>query len=201
MDRLRFATWTGIDLPDTPEPTPDTLAALENAATALKSRGAKSGFGGPPKIKSVDDILEAAWDPREIVPDPEAPLPDFILDQQAVEYFTGRLDRISNERRISARTELLPSFQRSWLSFLEKVDVILAPVCSCPAMKHQTTWQNISAFNYTLLISLLPKVPAGSVQFGRSKNGLPIGIQVIVAPYREDIAFAVMKCLEESAAS
>jgi amidase len=183
-------------------PTTETLEALERAVETLVAQGARLDSEGPPKIRhNIYDLMEVAWDPRTIVPDPDAPLPDLMLDRQAIEFFRGRRNRIPLEQRELARTTLLPDFQRSWLGYLEKVGVILAPVCSFPAMKHGTTWQFINAFNYTLLISLIPKVPAGCVPFVRSKEGLPIGIQVIGPPFREDIVLAAMRCLENARAT
>jgi Asp-tRNA(Asn)/Glu-tRNA(Gln) amidotransferase A subunit family amidase len=46
------------------------------------------------------------------------------------------------------------------------------------------------------LISLFG-VPAASVPFGTSDDGLPIGVQVVGAPFREDVVLAVARMLME----
>jgi amidase len=40
--------------------------------------------------------------------------------------------------------------------------------------------------------------PAAAVRCGESANGLPIAVQVVARPFREDIALGVAKRLEEA---
>ena len=197
MTQLNFSAWDGSGMPDTPAPTNDTLEVLENVAKVLTKLGVKRVAQGPPPIEGLQDIYDAVYDPEVIVPDPQMEVPLLKPDAQAHRYFLARRARISKERKNEARTSLLPRFQTAWLKYLENVDVIVSPVCSLPAMKHHTTWDNIFAFNFTLATSMVPKVPAGSIRCGTSKvDNLPIGIQVIGKPYREDIVLKVMKVLE-----
>jgi amidase len=84
------------------------------------------------------------------------------------------------------------------LSFMAKYDVILCPVCAFPAMRHGTTWQNaenIAAFTYTQTYNLLGW-PAVVVRGGTSPEGLPIGVQIVARPWREDVALAIAQYLE-----
>lgn len=198
LNKLRFATWTGIGLPETPPPTPNTLSTLDRAKEILLGVGAEFEPKGPPGIDGLPDLHDAVWDPEEIITDPQLPISKFELDAQATRHFLKRRGRISKAQKQVARTQLLPGFQSSWLSYLDDVDVILSPVCSSPAFLHHTTWNEIYAFNYTFAVSMLPGVPAGTVRCGTSPEGLPIGVQVIGKPYREDIVLAAMKCLEQS---
>jgi amidase len=89
-----------------------------------------------------------------------------------------------------ARWEMLRS---AMLSFLEKYDVIVCPVCAHPAAPHGTferiTSSYVKPYNLT-------GWPAGSVPGGISPQGLPIGVQVVGRPWREDVVLAVMQCLE-----
>ncbi|MHB1568624.1 MAG: amidase family protein, partial [Solirubrobacteraceae bacterium] len=52
------------------------------------------------------------------------------------------------------------------------------------------------AFDYVHLIALAG-LPAASVPFG-TQDGLPIGVQVSAAPFREDLVLAVAGALEAS---
>jgi amidase len=81
------------------------------------------------------------------------------------------------------------------LSFMERVDVILSPVCAYPAMAHGTTGQHLAAFSYAQTYSLTAS-PGVVVRAGTSPEGLPIGVQVTPRQWREDVALAVAQYLE-----
>lgn len=101
-----------------------------------------------------------------------------------------------------------------------RFDVILAPVCSLPAFTHGATRDLLTAGAYAPLYNLLGW-PAGVVPVTRVRAGeesarprsadllqklaarieagsagLPVGVQVIARPWREDVALAVMAALE-----
>jgi Asp-tRNA(Asn)/Glu-tRNA(Gln) amidotransferase A subunit family amidase len=90
------------------------------------------------------------------------------------------------------------------LSFLERVPVLLMPVATVPPFdeskpltvegRDQAMWDVLAPCR---LISLLG-VPAASVPIGRSEDGLPIGVQVVGRPFREDEVLAVAGMLMEA---
>jgi amidase len=82
-------------------------------------------------------------------------------------------------------------------SFMEQYDVILCPVNATPAVPHGATAarEAIAAFSYTMTYNLTGW-PAAVVRAGTSPEGLPIGIQIVTRPGREDIALAVAKHIE-----
>ena len=83
------------------------------------------------------------------------------------------------------------------LKFLDEYDVIICPVTATPAPLHG---QGIaSAFSYTQSYSLTGW-PCVVVPCGTS-NGLPIGLQVIAHPWREDVAISVAQHLEMALAT
>ena len=53
----------------------------------------------------------------------------------------------------------------------------------------------LAAFGYTLAHNLTGW-PAAVVRAGTSPEGLPIGVQVVAPPWREDVALAVAGALE-----
>ncbi len=83
-------------------------------------------------------------------------------------------------------------------------DVLLAPVTTGPAPRHgeasrgvpQAEYFTYRGFNYSHAFSLagLPVavVPAGV------EDSLPLGVQVIARPWREDVALAAAACIERS---
>ena len=88
-------------------------------------------------------------------------------------------------------------FRSSMLSFLEKYDVIICPVCAYPALSHGVTFDEdkIPAFSYTITYNLTGW-PGVVVRGGTSPEGLPIGVQVVARPWREDVALAVAQHIE-----
>jgi amidase len=88
-------------------------------------------------------------------------------------------------------------FRSTMLTFLEKYDVIICPVCALPAWPHSTTIteEQLLAGSYSITYNLTGW-PAAVVRGGTSPEGLPIGVQVVARPWREDVALAVAQHLE-----
>lgn len=94
--------------------------------------------------------------------------------------------------RFSALLEDWDRFSSEMLSFLDSYDVIVCPVTAGPAPLHGEGVA--SAFSYTQIFSLTgwPCV----VVRGGTEAQLPIGIQVVARPWREDVALRVAAHLE-----
>ena len=88
-------------------------------------------------------------------------------------------------------------FRSTMLSFLENYDVIICPVNATPAMPHGVTFDEdkLPAFSYTMSYNLTGW-PGAVVRGGTSPEGLPIGVQIVARPWREDVALAVAQHLE-----
>jgi len=91
----------------------------------------------------------------------------------------------------------LYDFRSKMISFLEKYDVIICPVVACPAMPHGFGWraESAPAFSYVMSYNLTGW-PVVVVRAGASPEGLPIGVQVVARPWREDVSLAVAKYIE-----
>ena len=85
------------------------------------------------------------------------------------------------------------TFRSNSLAFLENYDVIICPVNATPAILHDEP----TLFNYTYVYNLLGW-PVAVVRCGTSPEGLPIGVQVVTRPWREDQALAVAQHLEKT---
>lgn len=92
----------------------------------------------------------------------------------------------------------LDAFRAGMNAFLTQFDVVLSPVSASPAVSHGTSIneKTFRGFSYTMTHNLTGW-PAAVVRCGTSSNGLPIGVQVAGAPWREDIVLAVARRLEE----
>lgn len=97
-------------------------------------------------------------------------------------------------------TDLLEELDRSrgkMLSFFENYDAILCPTCAFPAPQHGATLREDfdAAFSYSEVYNYVGW-PAVVVRGGTSADGLPIGVQLVARPWREDIALNLAKRIE-----
>ncbi len=80
--------------------------------------------------------------------------------------------------------------------FSERVDALVCPAYVRTAPLHGAISlanpENVPTAYYSVA-----QVPAVVVRCGTSQEGLPIGVQVVAGHWREDIAIAVAKCLED----
>jgi amidase len=116
---------------------------------------------------------------------------------------TGWLDKLK-----AYRTDLA-GLQRYWpewdgyrsqmAAFLRRYDAIVCPVYPQPALPHDASTQdeNFRGFSYTMAYNLAG-LPAVVVRCGDSSLGLPIAVQVVAAPWREDIALVIAARLEQA---
>jgi amidase len=87
---------------------------------------------------------------------------------------------------------------------MEEFRVLLCPVCSIPAFRHgEREWtvesrrvKYLDAMSYSQWFNILGN-PAVTVPAGRSREGLPIGVQVVGGPFEEEIVLAVAARVEE----
>jgi amidase len=86
------------------------------------------------------------------------------------------------------------AYRSEMLAFLEHYDVILCPVSAVTAPPHGE--MTSERYSYTLPFSLTGW-PCVSVRAGTSPEGLPIGVQVVARPWREDVALAVARQIEQ----
>jgi fatty acid amide hydrolase len=119
-------------------------------------------------------------------------------------------------------------YQRRFLDALDHsdggpFDIILCPACALPALTHGASRDVLTTGGCTILYNLLG-YPAGVVPFTRVRSaeevgrapsrdmvektarnveigsaGLPVGVQVVARPWREHVALAAMRAIEEVA--
>jgi amidase len=85
-------------------------------------------------------------------------------------------------------------YRSRMLAFLKGYDAILCPVSASPAPRHEDAvgldYSYTCAFNLT-------GWPSAVVRSGTSTAGLPIGVQIVAPPWREDIALALAEQIEK----
>jgi amidase len=90
------------------------------------------------------------------------------------------------------------AFRTEMLAFAARFDVLLGPVFPGPARAHgaMNVPGEIDPTGFTTPYSLTGW-PAATVRCGTSREGLPIGVQVVAGPWRDDVALAAAQRLED----
>mgnify|MGYP001826140016 CR=1 FL=1 len=89
------------------------------------------------------------------------------------------------------------------LAFMDQYDVLICPVCAHPAPESLNKWESLDdvlpseLFAYTAPFNLTGW-PVAVVRIGTAPGGLPIGVQIVAKPWREDVALAVATHLESA---
>jgi Asp-tRNA(Asn)/Glu-tRNA(Gln) amidotransferase A subunit family amidase len=90
-----------------------------------------------------------------------------------------------------------------FLAKMEEFPILLCPVCSIPAFRHgEREWTiqgckvaYLKAMAYSQWFNLLGN-PAAVLPVGRSREGLPIGVQIVGRPWEEEAVLAVAARIE-----
>ncbi len=161
------------------EPTRETVDTCCHAAQLLTGLCARVDEVLPPRIEEAYAITRQYWQrPESESQDEWRPDAEASLTSEEVEQHLFRWDR----------------FRRSLIGFMEHHDVVLTPVAERPATPHGMDGGRIP---YTLPYSLTGW-PCVVVRAGTSPEGLPIGVQVVARPWRDDVALAVAQQIEQA---
>lgn len=169
--RVAFFSADGVS-----EPAVEVAAAVGAAAQALQSRVAALEEERPDGIERAWPITVGYW--RSVI---EGTMP-------AAEFY-GLLRRWAR-------------FRSTLLQFIQRWDAIICPVAASPALPHGATaeWA-ADGFSRTRFISYtvpysLTGWPCVVVRAGATAGGLPVGVQIVAAPWREDVALALARQVE-----
>lgn len=189
--RISFHTDNGIA-----SPTRETIETVEAAAAALSEIGAAVEEARP---TGVEKTLEVGlplyfWDGGAAV---RRLLAKAGTTETTLQAFIG-----GPEASATALDESLARWYewRSRMhSFLGRYDVIISPVNATPALPHGRAqgMENVPIYSYTFTYNLTGW-PGVSVRAGASPEGLPIGVQIVARPGREDVALAVARFIESA---
>jgi Asp-tRNA(Asn)/Glu-tRNA(Gln) amidotransferase A subunit family amidase len=190
----------------------DLVAVVEEAAQCLASLGLDVRHERPPPIERAEAVF-APLRAADGVPD-HAALADGREEQltRNMRWWlaNARTATVAEYRRLGAARDAL---RAEMLEYLERRPILLLPVASIPAF--QPTAEDFSiepeltfelegvvipkfgALTCTRSISLLG-VPAAVVPCGTSREGLPVGVQVVGRPFADHEVVAVAAALEES---
>jgi len=192
--RVAFHTDNGIS-----SPTPATAATVKNAAETIRTAGATV-------VEARPDGIEDAMSLFSIL---NIPAFKFGVDALGAEAGTTEYGplvikakaafahmNISAEEIFALLTKI-DVYRSRMLGFFSNHDAIICPVNAAPAPPHDTTFDRLPDFSYTFAYNLTGW-PGTAVRCGTSPEGMPIGVQVVAPPWREDIALAVALHLDNA---
>ena len=150
-------------------PTPGTAAAVAAAAEALASAGVEVEDEAPPG--GGHELTIDVW--------------RSYGDMSAAELYA-----------ILRRWD---AYRARMLAWLEGRDLVLCPVFPEPARRHGDMHRpgEIDPTSYTTPYSLTGW-PAATVRAGTSPEGLPIGVQLVAGPGRDEVALAAARAVERA---
>lgn len=188
--RAAFYTDNGVVTP-----TPEIVDTVRSAAAALSDVGVSVLEDHPVEVETTSDMWMqlavadgAAWIRRLLeeagTVEPHPVLRKRFLEREAIPSaeFSALLTRWDRVRS-------------AMLSFMERYDLIVCPANAYPAMPHEKVYDQGIGWTYTRVYNLTGW-PAAVLRGGTSSEGLPIGVQIVARPWREDMVLAAAAHLE-----
>lgn len=194
LSSLQLAYYTAAD--GFQPPTDDVSATVQAAVSSLAEVVASVEEDAPPALNRFNDLSrgvmmgdERAWVMR-------------MLERWGTEHMSPFLEQGFGEAEptssaeYSEALELQDQFRSEMLGFIQNYDAIVAPVASMPAPAHGATYapENRRMF-YTGPYNIAGW-PGAVVRCGTAADGMPLGVQVLAHPWREDVALALAAALE-----
>jgi amidase len=196
IDELRIAMHTDNGLMT---PTAETQDAVRAAARVLDKQCVVVDDRRPEALAMLDEITTKlnGGDGRSWV--------RRLLDKAGTTQMSPFLEKrfetakpIATEE-FTANLEKLDQYRSRMLGFMSDYDAILCPTAAFPACLHGESFEekNRLAFSYCGAYNMTGW-PGVVVRGGTSDDGLPIGVQVVARPWREDVALALASRLESA---
>lgn len=193
---LRVATY--LDDGISP-PNEDVAAVVGDAGRALRGVVGVVEHNSPPCLSRTMELL---WESVFLggdrgqgfeadlaaigATDPSEELAEFLKQARLVDF------TLSDAR---SRLTDIDTYRIEMLEFMADYDVILGPVMPTAAKPHHHGLVEISDFSH-LMAHNLTGWPSAVVRCGTSKEGLPIGVQIVARPWQDATALAIAGRLE-----
>jgi amidase len=187
--------------------TNETQQAMRAAAHALTEAGLVIVEEKPPGLERAIDLWPALFSRASTI--------QLRSVYQGQETKAGAVVRSVLASVDNSPQPSLDEFVNAWserdilraelVEWMKTTPLIIAPVGATPAFEHgarrvDVEGQSISvfrAFNYSRICNVFG-LPSVSVPAGRTREGLPIGVQIIGRPFAESVVLAAASILEES---
>jgi amidase len=188
--------------------TDETVAAVERAVGALESAGLVAIEEMPPSVARATDLWLSMFE---------------YATQRYVrtvyvgrEELAGRAARVILERAARWGAPTLEQILAAWderdrvraelLRWMERTPLFVAPVGATPAFRHDEYGRielhgervaTFRAFGYAHAANVFD-LPSVCVPAGRTREGLPVGVQIVGRPYEEERVLAAAHIVEDA---
>jgi amidase len=186
--------------------TSETAECVRTAASVLNDAGLIAGEVRPPHVERANEIWLNVFSRASVV--------------QLRQVYTGReneggsfvLWRLNSADDVPAPT--LDSYIAAWMErdqlraelvqWMKDNPILICPVGATPAYPHDTlkvevqgtTMGTFRAFSYSQAFNVFD-LPVVTIQAGRSKGGLPIGVQIVGRPFEEEMVLKVAEAVSD----
>ena len=185
----------GLPQPFAIAPEPDVASAFEQALAVLAELGAEI------RPVEVEDLARSRRECLLIIEAEAAVSYDEHMDDPTVEFAADIRQALDYGRALSS-AKLVGAFrarrllQRRIESVFREVDVLVAPTTPCAAHSFDENEPNeLAAY---MAPANLCALPALSVPMGFTEAGLPLGLQIMAAPFRDSLALRIGKAYEQA---
>ncbi len=187
VDRLRVVAFTDNGVRT---PTPETVTAVEAAVVALRAAGATVEWRVPPGLGEAWEVYDSlvradgwAWLGRLIA---AAGTPGMgSYDSRG--WLTPSVALGGAE--LTALLERADAVRSRLLGWFRDADLLVCPAMPQPAIRHGESTEAWFGDSYSDVHNVTGW-PAVVVRGGTAPGGLPIGVQLVGNPWREDVALA-----------
>ena len=193
---LRIAYYSDVD--GYQRASDDTQATLSAAVTALAELVQSVEQDEPPPISKYVDLWARvgggdgrAWVDRMLEKWGTTEISPFI------EKGFARTEPTTTAEYTEA-LEAQDQFRSEMLRWVQDYDAVVAPVASQPAPTHGATYEGDNRTMFYTGPYNITGWPGAVVRCGTSAEGLPIGVQILAKPWREDICLALAAALEST---
>ena len=194
LEELRVATYTDNGLV---APIDAIAEGVIEAARALQAAGVQVCEAVPEALSDGSRLIEklrgadgGAW-VRRLLDRFGTTTPGPMLDY----LFTGESMPLPE---YGALLEDLEEVRSRMLGFMQDFDAIVCPPLLWAAVLHDTEPHDKYVSWINGIIHNLTGWPTGVVRAGTTPEGLPVGVQVVGQPWRDDVVLALLRSIEAS---
>ncbi len=175
-------------------PTEETASAVANAVAILDRGGCRTRA-----LEAIPDSERIYEKYMAVLYGDGGAAVSRLLDRwgSAESPLRERLARATRlpSAELTALYEWIDEWRTQMLTLVADHDAIVCPVNAGPAPPHGTFDRASAA--YTQLFNVTGW-PSTVIRAGTSKEGLPLGVQVVAHPWREDVSLALARHLEQA---
>ena len=187
--------------------TQETKAAVESVVSSLSDAGFVTEERRAPHVERANELWLKVFSRASVVQLRKAYAG---RESEGGSFVTWRLSSADDTPPASLDEYIGIWMERDQLraemiDWMETTPILVCPVGSTPAYKHDTlkvTLDGVSigafrAFSYAQAFNLFD-LPVVTIPAGKSKEGLPIGVQIVGRPFAEELVLDVAEIVEKS---